>query len=269
MRALNHKWLRWGLVALVTALLSANSLTNAPVASAQITPHIGIVCTTSPGANPSFTLSTRSGYIALADGNTMVAETGNKRIIEVDKDDKIVKEVPLTIDKPNSHRDTRRVRKTDAGTYLVCHEGDGIVREYDGTGKVIWSYKIELGDRPRTGGHDGHGTEVFNAIRLPNGNTMIAGGSNNRVLEVDKDGKVVWSIDNTELPGIQLFWVTGLQYLPNGNLIVGNTHAGPNNPQIFEVTRDKKVVWQMKDWIIFGNDLCAQQVLDLPAGTVR
>jgi FtsP/CotA-like multicopper oxidase with cupredoxin domain len=71
MRALNHKWLRWGLIALVTALLSATSLTGAPVASAQITPHIGIVCTTSTSPNPSFTLSTRTGYIALPDGNTM------------------------------------------------------------------------------------------------------------------------------------------------------------------------------------------------------
>src|SRR3954462_16021130 len=31
----------------------------------------------------------------LADGNTMVAESGNKRIVEVDKDGKIVKEIAL------------------------------------------------------------------------------------------------------------------------------------------------------------------------------
>jgi hypothetical protein len=62
------------------------------------------------------------------------------------------------------------------------------------------------------------------------------------VLEVTKDGKIVWSIDQEELPGIKLFWVTTLQALPNGHIIVGNTHAGPNNPQYIEVTRDKKVV---------------------------
>ncbi len=209
------------------------------------------------------------GFQRLADGNTMVAESGNLRIIEVDKDDKIVKEVPITVDRPNSHRDTRRVRKLDNGHYLACHEGDGTVREYDETGKVVWSYKLDLGGRERTGGHDGHGTEVFNAIRLPNGNTMIGGGNNNRVLEVNPAGEIVWSIDHKELPGIQLFWVTGLQALPNGNLIVGNTHAGPNNPQLFEVTRDKKVVWQVKDWNNFGNDMCATQVLDVPANSVR
>src|SRR5262245_24657526 len=55
----------------------------------------------------------------LADGNTMVAESGNRRIVEVDKDGKIVKECPLTVNKPDPHRDTRMVRKLDTGNYLV------------------------------------------------------------------------------------------------------------------------------------------------------
>ena len=201
----------------------------------------------------------------LDDGTTMVAETGNKRIVEVNKDGKIVKEVPLTVNKPDPHRDTRMVRKLASGNYLVCHEGDGCVREYDPAGKVVWEYKLDLNGRPRSGGHgpEGHGTEVFGAVRLPNGNTMIAGGNNNRVIEVDKDGKVVWSIDQKELPGITLAWVTTLQALPNGNLIVGNCHAGPDNPQLFEVTREKKVVWTFKNFDTFGNSTAAAQVLDL------
>jgi len=201
----------------------------------------------------------------LTDGVTMVAETGNRRIVEVDKDGKILKEVPLTVNKPDPHRDTRMVRKLDSGNYLVCHEGDGCVREYDEKGKVVWEYKLELGDRPRSGGHgpEGHGTEVFGAIRLANGNTVIAGGNNNRVIEVNKDGKSVWTLDQKELPGITLAWVTTLHALPNGNLIVGNCHAGPDNPQLFEVTREKKVVWSFKNFETFGNSTAAAQVLDL------
>src|SRR5438552_832921 len=65
----------------------------------------------------------------LTDGRVLVAETGNRRIVEVDRDGKIVKEVPLTVEKPDPHRDTRMVRKLDNGYYLVCHEGDGAVRE--------------------------------------------------------------------------------------------------------------------------------------------
>lgn len=71
MRRLNDKWRRLGLVALITALLLANALTSTPVAVAQITPAVGIVCTTSTSPTPSFTLSTRSGYINLPDGNSM------------------------------------------------------------------------------------------------------------------------------------------------------------------------------------------------------
>jgi hypothetical protein len=201
----------------------------------------------------------------LADGNTMVAESGNRRIVEVDKNGKVVSEIALRVDKPDPHRDTRMVRKLDSGNYLVCHEGDGCVREYDGTGKVVWQYKLDLGGRPASPGHgpEGHGTSVYGAIRLANGNTLIAGGNNNRVLEVNRDGKVVWSIDQKELDGITLAWVTTLHVLPNGNLIVGNCHAGENNPQLFEVTREKKVVWRFKDFKTFGDSTAAAHVLDI------
>ena len=206
----------------------------------------------------------------LPDGTTMVAESGNRRIVEVDRDGKIVREVPLTVKRPDAHRDTRLVRKMATGNYLVCQEGDGVVREYDATGKTVWEYALDLGGRKESPGHgpEGHGTSVFGAVRLPNGNTVIAGGNNNRVLEVDRAGKVVWSIDQNELPGITLAWVTTLHALPSGNLIVGNCHAGPDQPQLFEVTRDKKVVWAFRNRTAFGNDVAAAQVLDIP-GAIR
>lgn len=202
-------------------------------------------------------------YQSLKNGLTMVAESGNARIVEVDRKGAIVKTLALTVDKPNAHRDTRMARKLDNGHYLVCHEGDGKVREYDATGKVIWTYTLDLNGRPPSPGHgpEGHGTSVFGAIRRPNGNTLIAGGNNNRVLEVTPEGKIVWSIDQKELPGITLAWVTTLELLPNGNLIFGNTHAGTDNPQLIEVTREKEVVWTFKDFQNFGNSLAAGQVL--------
>jgi hypothetical protein len=210
-------------------------------------------------------------YQRLKDGNTLIAESGNTRLIEVDKQDKIVKVVPLTVTKPNAHRDTRMVRKLDNGNYLVCQEGEGKVREYDPAGKIVWEYAMELGERPRSDGHgvEGHGVEVFGAVRLKNGNTLIAGGNNNRILEVNKAGKIVWSIDHKELPGITFAWMTTLQVLPNGNIIIGNTHAGPENPQLIEVTRAKKVVWQFKDWTNFGNNLVAAQVVGLKGKVIR
>ena len=207
----------------------------------------------------------------LDDGTTMVAESGNRRIVEVDAAGKLVKEVPLKVEKPDPHRDTRMARKLPTGHYLVCHEADGAVREYDGTGKVVWEYRLDLGGRPRSPGHgpEGHGTEVYGAVRLPSGNTLIAGGNNNRVIEVTPEGKTIWSIGHNELPGIRLAWVTTLQLLPSGNLVVGNCHAGPDNPQLFEITREKKIVWTFKDFKTFGNGLAATHVLDVKGKVIR
>jgi hypothetical protein len=186
----------------------------------------------------------------LADGVTMIAESGPGRIIEVDRDGKILKQVKLKVDKPDAHRDTRLVRKTDAGTYLVAHEGDGVVREYDGGGKVIWEHKV--------------GTPLYSATRLANGHTLIGAGGGSRVVEVDKDGKEVWSVNKNDLPGVTLAWVTMVERLPNGNTFIVNCHAGPENPQVIEVTPEKKVVWSFKDFDHFGNALPVARVLEDP-----
>jgi hypothetical protein len=206
----------------------------------------------------------------LPDGLTMVAESGNRRIVEVDSRGKIVREVPLTVDHPDPHRDTRIARKLASGNYLVCHEADGVVREYDASGKVVWSYTLDRAGRPAAPGHgpEGHGTAVFGALRLAgdnssSGNTLIACGNGNRVIEVTPAGKTVWSIEQKELPGITLAWVTTLQVQRSGNIIIGNCHAGEANPQLIEVTRDKKVVWTFRDFTTFGNNLAVAQVLDL------
>jgi hypothetical protein len=205
----------------------------------------------------------------LANGDTMVAESGNTRIVEVNKDGKIVKSIPLQVKKPHPHRDTRMARKLANDHYLVCHEGDGCVKEYDATGKVVWQFDLDLGGRPRANGHgvEGHGVEVYGAIRLANGHTLIAGGNNNRVIEVNPKKEIVWQVDQKELPGITLAWVTTLHALPNGNVIIGNCHAGPENPQLIEVTREKKVVWQFKDFQRFGNNFAASHVI--VAGAIR
>jgi hypothetical protein len=197
---------------------------------------------------------------------TMIAESGNRRIIEVDRAGRLLREVPLTVDHPDPHRDTRMARKLGNGHYLVCHEADGAVREYDERGQVVWSYRLDLAGRPRSPGHgpEGHGTELYGAMRRANGNTLIAGGNNNRLIEVLPSGKIVWSVEHDELPGICLAWVTSLCELPNGHVIFGNCHGGPANPQLVEVTRDKQVVWTFKDFKTFGNGLAATAIVDGP-----
>ena len=228
----------------------------------EITPDKKIVwqyeLTAKPGYTGRFTLH---AFERLPNGNTMVAESGNQRIIEVDKDGKIVHEIPLVADKPSPTSDTRMVRSVPGGGYLVAHEADRKIREYDRSGKVVWEYALVLNGMPESKGPTGHGTMPFGVKRLANGNTLIGGGNNNRVIEVNKAGEIVWSVEAKDLPGISLAWVTTVDALPNGNVIFGNSHAGPENPQLIEVTRDKKVVWTFKNFEVFGNNLVAAKVL--------
>jgi len=191
----------------------------------------------------------------LKDGSTMIAESGPGRIIEVDKDGKIQKEIKLKLDKPDVHRDTRNARKLANGHYLVAHEGDGKVREYDGDGKVVWEYEVK--------------TALYSAIRLANGNTLIGTGNGHSVIEVDPKGVIVWAVSENDLAGVKLAWVTQVARLANGNTIIVNCHAGPNNPQIVEVTKEKKVVWSFKDFKTFDNALPVAQVLDIEGEVVR
>jgi outer membrane protein assembly factor BamB len=184
----------------------------------------------------------------LENGLTMVAESGTTRIIEVSKDGAIVHSTPLTVSEPNPHRDTRLVRITPAGTYLVAHEGEKCVREYDRQGKIVWEYEVS--------------SQLYSAVRLSNGNTLIGTGDGHRVIEVNKAKEIVWELKENELTGIKLAWITMVDRLPNGNTWIVNCHAGPNNPQILEVTPEKKVVWSFKDFERFGNALPVAIALD-------
>lgn len=220
----------------------------------------------SPG-NPGRKIEVHA-FQRLGNGNTMIAESGATRILEVDRDGNVVVEVPMQVKQPHPHRDTRLVRKTSQGTYLVAHEGDGAVREYDVQGNVVWSFDVPLFDRLPKGGHGihGFGNKCFAALRLKNGNTLIATGNGHSVLEVTPEKTIVWSLHQNDLPGIQLAWVTTLQVLPNGHIVVGNCHAGPQNPQVIEITRDKQVVGTFHDFERFGNALSNSVVVSQSTG---
>ncbi len=199
----------------------------------------------------------------LSNGNTMIAESGVSRIIEVDREGKLVHQMPLKVSAPHPHRDTRLVRKLDSGNYLVCHEGDGVVREYKPSGEVAWEYAVPLFDKKPAPGHgvEAFGNQCFCALRLTSGNTLISTGNGHSVIEVTPAKEIVWKLEQNELPGIQLAWVTTLQALENGNIVIGNCHAGEKNPQIIEITRDKKVVWSFHDFDRFGDATTNTQIL--------
>lgn len=191
------------------------------------------------------------GFERLADGLTLIAESGPQRLIEVDASGAIKKEIKLTVEKPDPHHDTRNVRKLESGHYLVCHEGDHKIREYDPDGKVVWEHDVK--------------SAVYSAIRLKNGNTLISAGNGHRVYEINPSGQEVWAIGRNDLPGIELAWMTQVARLANGNTVIVNCHGRPTDPQIIEVSPEKKVVWSYRDFETLGKATPVAEVLDDPA----
>ncbi|NQZ59971.1 MAG: PQQ-binding-like beta-propeller repeat protein, partial [Lentisphaeraceae bacterium] len=194
-------------------------------------------------------------FSRLKNGHTLIAESGACRLIEIDNSGKIHNLIKLKVKNPHPHRDTRLVTVTADGNYLVAHEGDGKVKEYNQDGEVTWEYAVPLFGKNPKGGHGpkAWGNQVFCALRLPNGNTLIASGNGHSVLEVTPDKEIVWHLKQNDLPGISLAWVTTLELLPNGNYMIGNCHAGKNNPQIIEINKNKEVIWTFKDFKNFAN----------------
>jgi outer membrane protein assembly factor BamB len=185
-------------------------------------------------------------FTRMKNGNTMIAESGRNRIIVVDKDGKIVSETPLGKD---GRGKTRQAEVLENGNFLVCAEGPGTVTEYNAKGDIVWEYKI--------------GTRVYGAIRLKSGNTLIGSGSGNSVVEVSPEKKVVWEVKGT-VPDtkITLKWVACLKELGNGHIIVDNCHAGPDSPQLFELDKDRKVVWEFNEYELVGNGMACFDYLD-------
>ncbi|HZZ71959.1 MAG TPA: PQQ-binding-like beta-propeller repeat protein [Pirellulales bacterium] len=209
----------------------------------------------------------------LPDGHLMIAESGIGRIIEIDHDGKLLKQIKLKIDHPSTHSDTRLVRKLKTGNYLVSHENDGCVREYDGgTGKVIWEFPVPLFGQEPKGGHgpEAFGNHTFASVRLNNGNTLISTGNGHSVLEVTPDKKIVWEIHQHDLKGITLAWVTTLEVLPNGHYAIGNCHAGKGQPLVIELDpKTKEVVWTFDQFDRFGNAVSNTELLDVKGDVIR
>ena len=202
----------------------------------------------------------------LSGGRVLIAESGPGRLIEVDREGRLLRQVPMVLQRPDAHRDTRLVRLLANGHVLVCHEGDGCVREYDfDTGQVVWQFDVPMFGQEARGGHgpEAFGNAVFGALRLPSGNTLVATGNGHSVLEVDPQGQIVWALRQRDLPGIVLAWVTTLEVLPNGNYVIGNCHAGPGQPVLVEIEPERKlVVWQLDAFDRFGNSVSNSMVLD-------
>jgi hypothetical protein len=79
-------------------------------------------------------------------------------------------------DAPPQGTDWYRLEPAPGGHFLLASHTDGRVFEIDPGGKVVWEHKVE---------------QAYSATRLANGNVLIGTAESKRLIEVDRQHKVV------------------------------------------------------------------------------
>ena len=179
--------------------------------------------------------------VRLQNGNTLVVERGVRpQLLEVSKTGSIAITVPLKPETTNAHMQTRMARKLANGNYIVPHLLAFAVKEYKPDGTVVRTIKTDL---PELGGRKERNWP-FTAIELKGRNLLVNLTNGNKTVELGHDGKVVWRVDNSHVNG-RLADPCGGQRLRNGNTVICSYGQKKGDmPKIFEVTKDKEVVWE-------------------------
>lgn len=126
----------------------------------------------------------------LPNGNTLISDTFGGRVIEVDPKGKVVWK----------HDKLKQVYDADRlvdGNTLITQYGTSVI-EVTPDGEKVWEYVA---------------TDAFGADRLTNGNTLVTLYSSGKVVELDKDGEVVFEIADLKNPN-------EARRLANGNTAV-------------------------------------------------
>ncbi len=148
----------------------------------------------------------------LPNGNTFIAT--RDQLLEVDRRDKEL----YTIRRP-AH-DVMAACKLRNGQIVLLTRA-GLCLRLDTTGRELKSFMAGPGQ--------------YGCLDvLPNGRILIAQPSNNRVVEHDADGKIVWE---ATVP-----WPNSATRLANGHTLV----ASQNTQRVVELDRTGKTVWELK-----------------------
>ncbi|MFQ6112446.1 MAG: PQQ-binding-like beta-propeller repeat protein, partial [Nitrospinota bacterium] len=225
--------------------------------------------------SPEGMLSLPTEVERLPNGNTLITDGGDwwgagSEVIEVDRLGQIVWVYAKGL------KFAHAAKPLDSGNILITDTNNNRVIEVDRRGELVWSsegwgrgtgrlsdgsqlyYPNDAEETPdgtllitdrnnnRAVECDREGRVLWsyeglkhphNADRLPDGNTLLTSSDENLVLEVDKKGKVVWSYGGGGNESLN--WPRDADRLPNGNTLITDS----KNHRIFEVTREGRVVW--------------------------
>jgi hypothetical protein len=174
----------------------------------------------------------------LADGTTLISDTSNDRVFVVNEEGAIVWSSDDWGDGTGNLSDGSHLR--------YPNDVERLENGHPSTGS---GHRLLITDRnnDRVVEVDDKGTVVWsliglkrphNADRLPNGHTIISDSENNTIVEVDAGGNEVWRYGGKDV----LYWPRDADRLENGNTLITDTR----NNRVIEVTSDGQEVWRFE-----------------------
>ncbi len=174
----------------------------------------------------------------LENGRFLVSECHAGRITEMDGQGIRFGSFPVATP-PSGHKTVRQIRLTSRGTVLAAETYSHKLREYARDGQVRREFDLRFPYYP---------------LPLPDGRTLVGCWNfpEAQVVELDAEGKTVWSVKASELPKeLGVTHIAGVARLPNGHTLVATSCKAGRAPapraMLFEITPDLEIVWQMQD----------------------
>lgn len=191
----------------------------------------------------------------LKNHNTLIADTLNDRIIEVDSQGELVFSSDDWGDGTGTLSDGSHLaypndaHKQENGNYLITDRNNNRCIIVNSSGTVLWQFSENI-------------KHPHNADLLSNGNILIANSDQDEIWEISPDKQIVWRYgDGAD----KLSFPRDADRLDNGNTLITDSR----NHRVIEVTPDKKIVWEYKvnyyasfyeaDRLKNGNTLIADQ----------
>ncbi|MBD3188847.1 PQQ-binding-like beta-propeller repeat protein [Candidatus Bathyarchaeota archaeon] len=180
----------------------------------------------------------------LENGNTLIADTGNDRVVEINPDGEIMWQWnafdhfdPADADGGISHLND--VDRLANGNTLICLRNLDAIVEVEPSGAIAWQYG---------GPHAGLLDHPHNPDRITTGNTIICDSGNRRVLEITPSGEVTWNYKPMDGDEPFFGWPRDADLLPNGHLLVSDTKIGFGGENaIYEVDRASgEFLWELE-----------------------
>lgn len=173
----------------------------------------------------------------LPDGGYLLGIAGRPaRIVELDKEGKVRKEVTYDTQIGSLHGQFRQIRKARNGNYLLPLMARHTVVEIDGDGQLIRSFPAE--------------GNTFAVLELKNGNLLISCGDAHSYLEVDRStASLVKKVKQNDTEGVA--WQFVAEIAPMKDHFFVCNWAGHSSvkdePSLVELDADGKVVWSLCD----------------------